>query len=332
MTKRWYLSSLILIFVITAARASNDWVYPGEPWPDQSGRQLQVHGGGILVSKGTFYWFGEDRSPGLDTNRRYVSCYASDDLVHWRFSGRVLSLGDPEHLGPTRIVERPKVYFNRKTQMYVMYLHIDGPETGMKGDYNLARVGVAVCATVNGSYRYLKSFRPLGHESRDIGQFVDDDGTAYLIFEDRPFGFRIGKLTPDYLSVENEVCLVGEHLEGCAMIHYDGLYYFVGSQLTGWSPNSNKYAVATRLEGPWSAFKDLAPPETNTYGAQSSFLLKVTGSAGTTVIFIGDLWKPNALWDSRYFWMPVEIGHGKMTLSPPRPWRLDLAKGLPFYK
>jgi hypothetical protein len=44
---------------------------------------------------------------------------------------------------------------------------------------------------VDGDYQYLKSFRPLGHESRDIGQFVDDDGTAYLIFEDRPNGFRI---------------------------------------------------------------------------------------------------------------------------------------------
>ena len=35
-------------------------------------------------------------------------------------------------------------------------------------------------------------FRPLGYESRDIGQFVDDDGSAYLIFESRPsHGFYI---------------------------------------------------------------------------------------------------------------------------------------------
>ncbi len=324
--------ALLFVWVATAAGASIDWVRPGEVWPDQGGRPLQVHGGGILLSKGIYYWFGEDRSPGLDASRRYVSCYASQDLVHWKFSGRVLSLGDPEHLGPTRIVERPKVYFNRKTRMYVMYLHIDGPEAGKKGDYNLARVGVAVSATVDGEYRYLKSFRPLGHESRDIGQFVDDDGTAYLIFEDRPFGFRIGRLSDDYLTVEQEVCLVPEHLEGGALVHYEGLYYVVGSQLTGWNPNPNKYAVAERLEGPWSAFKDIAPAATNTYGAQSGFLLKVTGSAGTTVIFIGDLWKPDALWDSRYLWMPVEIGHGQIALPRPRPWRLDLAKGLAFYE
>jgi hypothetical protein len=323
---------LTLVLIATVARAANDWVRPGKLWPDESGRHVQAHGGGILVSEGTFYWFGEDRSRGLDPNRRYVSCYASKDLVHWRFVKRVLSLGDPEGLGPTRIVERPKVFYNKMTQMYVMYLHIDGPQPGKVGDYNLARVGVAVCATVDGNYRYLKSFLPLGHESRDIGQFVDDDGTAYLIFEDRPFGFRIAKLSADYLSVEKEVCLIREHLEGGAIVHFDGLYYVVGSQLTGWSPNSNKYAVAARLQGPWSAFKDLAPPATKTYGAQSGFLLKVSGSAGTTVIFIGDMWKPNALWDSRYLWMPLKIGHGEMALPSPRPWRLDFASGLPVYE
>ena len=75
-----------------------------------------------------------------------------------------------------------------------MYMHIDGNGTRRHGGYNVARVGVAICDTVDGDYKYLKSFRPLGHESRDIGQFIDDDGTAYLIFEDRPNGFHIAKL------------------------------------------------------------------------------------------------------------------------------------------
>jgi hypothetical protein len=52
--------------------------------------------------------------------------------------------------------------------------------------YKLARVAVATCDTIDGDYQYLKSFRPLGQESRDIGQFIDEDGSAYLIFEDRP--------------------------------------------------------------------------------------------------------------------------------------------------
>jgi hypothetical protein len=48
---------------------------------------------------------------------------------------------------------------------------------------------------VDGAYRYLRGFRPLGHEGRDIGQFIDDDGPAYLMFEDRRFGFPIARLS-----------------------------------------------------------------------------------------------------------------------------------------
>ena len=206
-----------------------------------------------------------------------------------------------------------------------MYMHIDGNTA--EGSYKLARVGVAVSNRVDGDYRYLRSFRPLGHESRDIGQFIDDDGAAYLIFEDRPFGFRIARLSDDYLSVEKEMSLVAAHMEGGAIVHYDGLYYVVGSALTGWSPNPNKYATARTLEGPWSEFHDLAPPETKTYGSQSTMLLKVVGTKKTSVILMCDIWKPRTQWDSRYLWMPLEMGGGKLWLPEPKPWAIDLVSG-----
>ena len=70
--------------------------------------------------------------------------------------------------------------------------------------------------------------------------------------------------------------------------------------MTGWRPNPNVYATAPSLAGPWTEFKNLAPPEANNYQSQSTMLFKVAGSKKTTVIFMGDIWKPNALWDSRY--------------------------------
>ena len=74
---------------------------------------------------------------------------------------------------------------------------------------------MAVCDRVDGDYRYVKSFRPLGQESRDIGQFIDDDGSAYLIFEDRPAkGFHIASLSADYLTVERDVALIRAPLKG----------------------------------------------------------------------------------------------------------------------
>jgi hypothetical protein len=204
-----------------------------------------------------------------------------------------------------------------------MYAHIDG-----KGGYKYACVAVFTCDTVDGDYKYLKSFRPLGEESRDIGQFIDDDGAAYLIFESRPtHGFFIAKLSADYLNVEMKVSFIASPLEGGALVHYDGLYYIIGSHLTGWAPNPNMYSTARTLEGPWSEFKDIAPPEENTYGSQSTMMLKVTGSKTTTVIFMADHWKPSAQWDSRYIWMPLEIGGGALRLPEPRPWTLDATTG-----
>lgn len=296
-------------------------IKPGAVWPDDRGQHIQAHGGGILKVGDTYYWFGEDRTRGMDTSRRYVSCYSSKDLAHWTFRNQVVKLTDPENLGRGWVLERPKVFYNAKTKKFVMYAHLDD------GRYQLASVAVLICDTVDGDYKYLKSFRPLGHESRDIGQFVDDDGTAYLIFEDRPFGFRIATLSEDYLTVEKEICLIPEHMEGGAIVHYGNLYYAIGSALTGWSPNPNRFATATTLAGPWSEFKDIAPPETNTYGAQSTLLLKVVGHKATTVIFMGDIWKPNTQWDSRYLWMPLQIGGGKLRLPEPKEWTLDIKTG-----
>jgi hypothetical protein len=314
--------------VAAAASAAPQPIKPGAIWPDDRGLHVQAHGGGIIKVGDTFYWFGEDRAKDNDPTKRFVACYASKDLAHWTFRRQVIQLADPENFGPGWILERPKVFFNAKTKAFVMYMHIDGPLPGQTGGYKLARVGVATCDTVDGDYKYLRSFRPLEQESRDIGQFIDDDGSAYLIFESRPTkGFFVAKLSDDYLSVEKEICLIEAPLEGGAIVHYNGLYYAIGSALTGWAPNPNKYATAPALSGPWSEFKDIAPPETKTYGSQSTMMLKVVGSKTTTVIFMADIWKPRTQWDSRYLWMPLEIGDGKLRLPEPREWTLDIATG-----
>jgi hypothetical protein len=303
------------------AQKNEGTIRPGEIWPDNNGNHVQAHGGGITRVKDTFYWYGEERAKGLDTGKRYVSCYSSTDLVNWKFRGDVVQMTDPNNLGYGWILERPKVFYNEGTKKYVMYFHLDSR------DYQTAKVGIAVSDKPDGRFKYLKSFRPLNHESRDIGQFIDDDGTAYLVFEDRPFGFRIAKLAKDYLSLEKQMCLIPAHMEGGAIVHYHGLYYAIGSALTGWSPNPNKYATATSLSGPWSDFKDIAPPESNTYGSQSTLMLKITGTKKTTVIFMADIWKPTMQWDSRYLWMPVDFSNGKLWITTPQPWRLNVKTG-----
>ena len=303
-------------------------IRPGLIWPDDRGRHIQAHGGGIIRHAGAWYWFGEDRSRDNDPARRYVACYSSTDLINWRFCNQVLVMAEFDGLGPGWVLERPKVYFNAKTRTFVMYMHIDGRAPGSTSDYGTAHVGVAVCDTIDGCYRFVRHFRPLGQESRDIGQFIDDDGTAYLIFESRPTkGFFIAALSSDYLDVDHDVAFVQAPLEGGAIVNYGGLYYLVGSALTGWWPNANKFATARTLAGPWSEFTDFAPVHTHTYGSQSTNLLKVVGSKTTAVIYLGDRWRPEEHWDSRYVWMPLEIGGGKLWLPDPREWSIDVSTG-----
>lgn len=316
---------------LASAAGRRGWIEPGEPWLDDRGIAIQAHGGGIIRHGGRFYWFGEDRSPGNAPDAGFVAGYSSDDLVHWRYEGQVLRLENPDGLGAPFILERPKVFYNAATRKFVMYFHLDKSQPG-KG-YYYARVGVAVSDRIDGPYTYVRSFRPIGKESRDIGQFIDDDGTAYLIFESRPSkGFYIARLSYDYLSVTDEVAFIEAPIEGGAVVRYDGLYYVLGSHLTGWSPNPNVYATATSLGGPWTTFADVAPPETNTYRSQSSNLIKIAGSRKTTVIYVGDRWNREDLPNSRYIWMPLDIAGGTMRLAEPRPWRIDVRTGLVTFR
>ena len=332
--KKFFLSLAALVTVcVTSAKAdSAPTIHPGAVWPDDRGQHINAHGGGITQVGDTWYWFGEYRPRDAAPDRRYVSCYSSTNLVNWKFCGLPIDMTAPEGIGPNWVLERPKVFYNAKTKKFVMYLHLDGPldpaETDPTQAYKLARVGVAVADTVAGPYHYVRSFRPLGQESRDIGQFIDDDGSAYLIFESRPTqGFFIAKLSDDYLDVAEQTAFIAAPIEGGALVHYDGLYYILGSALTGWRANPNQYATAKDLKGPWSGFKDIAPPETRTYDSQSTLLLKVVGTNRTTVIFMGDQWKPDAQWDSRYLWMPLEIGGGRLWLPKPQDWTIDVRSG-----
>lgn len=124
----------------------------------------------------TWYMIGENKFGG--SAFQAVNCYSSTNLIDWAFVGAILPLQGSGDLGPNRVVERPKVIFNSNTQQYVMYMHIDS------SNYGEAKVGVATSGSVCGSYTYRGSFKPLGFESRDMGLYKDDDGTAYLLTED----------------------------------------------------------------------------------------------------------------------------------------------------
>lgn len=133
---------------------------PGEIWADNNGTHINAHGGGILLHKGVYYWFGEHKTEGEEGNLTNVGvhCYSSTDLEHWTDEGIALSV-EPEGSGsPIEtgcILERPKVIYNAKTKQFVMWFHLE-----QKGDgYGSACSGVAVSDKATSPFRFLRAGR-----------------------------------------------------------------------------------------------------------------------------------------------------------------------------
>lgn len=169
--------------------------------------------------------------------------------MDWEHVNDLLSLDTSiPDLTEDRVVERPKVIFNEATNKYVMWMHIDS------SDYGDAKAGVATSDTVCGDYEYIESAQPLDNQSRDMTLFVDDDQTGYLVGEDRDEGTHFFKLSDDYLKVESDVGVISfdwmPALESPAVVKRDGLYYFFGSQLTGWDPVSHSLKISFSLPTP----------------------------------------------------------------------------------
>ncbi|WP_406221570.1 RICIN domain-containing protein [Streptomyces canus] len=323
------LLGAIAAFLIpaTAAHAATVTFTTGAARTDQNGNTLQLHGLGIVKVGSTWYGFGEDKTgeTSADTSFQDIICYSSTDLANWSYQGQALSRQASGDLGPSRVVERPKVIFNASTSTYVMYMHIDSTT------YADARVGVATSSTPCGPYTYRGSFRPLGNLSRDIGLFQDTDGTGYLLSEDRNNGLRVYKLSADYLSVDSVVTVLGasgsSSVEAPAMVKVNGMYYVFGSHLTGWSLNDNIYATATSLGGPWSSFRNFAAPGTHTYGSQTANVITVQGSSGTSYLYAGDRWNTADLGSSKLIWLPMTIKGTTVNVGQYPTWSLDATAG-----
>jgi hypothetical protein len=276
----------------------------GTPIIATNGQVMHAHGGGAIKVGNYYYMLGEQRVDGGNLFQA-VSMYRSTDLVNWEFRNQILNRNSHPDLNPANI-ERPKVIYNARTGQYVMWAH---KENGT--NYADAEVAVATSSTIDGNYTYRGSFRPLGHESRDQTVFVDDDGTAYLISAARSnYDLHIYRLSSDYLRVEALVHrFVGDHREAPAVFKRNGVYFLVTSGASGWNPNQQRYATTTNFPaGNWSGWQNVG--NSDGYRSQTTFVLTVTGSQGTSYMYMGDRWAgahggvPN---DSTYVWLPLRF-------------------------
>ncbi|KAI1812353.1 galactan 1,3-beta-galactosidase [Poronia punctata] len=312
-----FFDTIARLFLLGAATASATLqIVPGATWTaTNTGKHVQAHGAGVIKVDSTYYLIGEDKTDGSAFQN--INCYSSENLVEWEYVGALLSRTGSGDLGPNRVVERPKVIYNDSTGKYVLYLHIDS------SDYGEAKVGVATGDSPCGSYTYHESFRPLGFQSRDLGLFKDDDGTAYLLTEDRENGLRIDKLSEDYLSVAESTYVWSDSIEAPAILKHGGTYFMFGSKLTGWDPNDNVYSTASSMSGPWSSWKTFADSGSNTYASQTNYVLPF----GDGAIYMGDRWVSSNLMRSTYVWLPLTISGTTVTMKNHVNWTPNVSAG-----
>jgi hypothetical protein len=346
MKTSWLLLALLIPASVPAAV---DAFRPGEIWQDTAGQPINAHGGGVLYHEGTYYWYGEFKEGltympacnqswgGTRVDVKGVSCYSSKDLLNWKNEGLVLKAvpDDVEHdLHPLKVVERPKVVYNRLTKKFVMWLHADSM------DYSYAAAGVATADSPTGPFRYRASVRPhagvwpenvtaadkvvdaanpkntplardfsRGQMARDQTVFVDDDGKAYHFYSSEENATtHVAELTPDYLAHTGRYRRIfpDRSMEAAVVFKRAGKYYFIASGCTAWEPNAARAAVADSPMGPWKELGNpcVGPDSELTFRLQSTHAIVLPGPEARVIVLF-DRWKQWDLPDSRYAWLPA---------------------------
>ncbi len=326
-----FITLLIMFgYTTTAQQRVNFPLHTGEAWNDTDGNKINAHGAGILKYNGTYYMFGEIKKgttwlvPGqawedYRVPAGGVSCYSSKDLVNWKNKGIALTAetGNPNHdLDTGKVIERPKVIYNKKTKKFVMWMHVDA------NNYSYSQAGVAVSDAPAGPYKYLGSVQPNGQMSRDMTLFADEDDRAYLIYSSESNKtMHVCLLSDDYLSPTAKYSRITSAInrEAPAIFKFNHKYYLITSDCSGWSPNPATYAVAENMLGEW---KQLGNPckgfgANTTFQSQSTFVLPMP-TKKDQFIFMADRWNKLNLEDSRYVWLPLKMIKNKPVIQLPQ--------------
>ena len=280
----------------------------GFMWKDTQGKDIQAHGGCIIQHNGIYYWYGEnkgiDNVPGKDrTDVIGVSCYSSDDLCNWKYEGLVLKADNENPESPihtTKVLERPKVIYNEKTNQFVMWMHIDD------ASYTLAAAGVAISDTPTGPFEFIRATQPNRQDCRDMTIFRDNDGKAYLIHsKDWNKTLNIARLNDDFTSTDGFYVSVmqDQEREAPAICYHNKMYYMITSGCTGWKYNAALFARCPSLLGKWKLIDNPCEGKNyrNTFCGQSSYIFNVNGNDYLML----DHWKPYNLKESGYSILPI---------------------------
>ncbi len=317
-------------------------------WYDTNGEIINASDGGIIYADGVYHWYGMALRPlpfngagkGGQTTTTGIVMYKSKDLQNWEYEGVILPCSDdPAHplYGPMRF-ERPKIIYNDKTKQFVLWCHY----VKYPGDHGFkdgtGDAGVAVCDTVNGTYKWLGYSRPIDDIGyvRDCTLYKDRDGSAYFVY-DRQTGdswdgddvdrcIHIVKLSDDYTTFTNEYKRIQEAYwrEAACLTYYDGYYFMITSDLTSWDFNQARYYRAKDIFGPWEDMGDPCVDDDDhlTFHSQGTYIFQVEGKENLH-IFMAERHNTDNFLNCSYIWLPIEFKEDhSLQLNYQKEWEL----------
>jgi hypothetical protein len=308
---------------------------PGITFNDSDGNPVNAHGGGVIRECDTFYLHGEYfLSTTTDNNFNGFSMYSSRDLATWKNEGIILPQQPSGQLGPNRKGERPHIIKCPRTSEFVLYAH--AADTTYQAD---KQVVYATSQTVNGKYAFKGS---LTNANGTIAAHSDmsalTDGSEAYVVTESGWVYTLAKDCHTWLSAKQSGAVNGMTggIEAPTVWKAGATYYWIGSDKTGWRANDDFYSTAPAMTGPWTYRGYLAPAGKLTWMSQSTWVIPVAGSEGTSYVYWGDHWygnqdtsapgKHNHL--ATYVFQPVVFNGTEISLpSYQVSWRLDVGAG-----
>ncbi len=166
-----------------------------------------------------------------------------------------------------------------------------------------------------------------GQMARDMTLFVDDDGRSYQLYASENNGtLHISLLDENFTGHAGRYVRIfpGRFHEAPAIMKWNGRYWMITSDCTGWTPNTARLSSAPTIFGPWEEHGNpclgTGAQIANSFESQPSFLLPVAGKRDA-FIHLADRWRPQNPIDGRYVWLPVQFRHGMPVLEWKDAWK-----------
>jgi hypothetical protein len=334
-------------------------------WKDTNGNPIYAQSGGVNKFGNTYYWYGVQYggassyyatgTANADTSFVAINCYSSTDLVHWTKQNPSVTTATagfnfPAGSEPTDasdigwVSRMGSVLYNASTGLYVMWVQYDGTDgVGMAvltspsptGNFVLNRVQTSITNVYDNIEGDSTIFCDVDHGSTPYFIFSDSHGRQHAY---------VSPLSSDYLTIEPATLIAEwpQGQEGNNMFERNGVYYYLMSNLAGWSYSTAYEVQSTSILTPADYTKDAAFTGTtadDTHHSQVSFGIEVKGSSTTSYVYAGDRWADfdksykNAGFGNGYYeWCPLSFNGAAVSFVSVGSTEINTSSGAMTWK